>query len=317
MTLEPPADERPDPAPCVSIIIPTHNRSKLLRRSIQSVLAQTFQDFELLVVDDASSDDTASVVSGFSDPRVRYIRLPENRRGAGARNVGIRQARGALLAFNDDDDVWLPHKLELQVEALQRQPATVGVNLCGHIKLDGDGASYVGSAEDFAAGTKFSNGMTWSGVISTPAWLVRSETFARSGLFDENMKCWHDWELAMRMHDVTGFCHIEEPLFIQDQRRASGAGTWDNDSLFVNSLDIIMHKHGARWENDPRVAARHYRLMALFTSKQGAGAESRWWFQKSLRVHPSIKALVLYLLSLFGPGAIGAAERVAGFLRPG
>src|SRR5215207_3939187 len=96
MTLQSTADERPGPAPRVSIIIPTHNRSTFLRRSIQSVLAQTFQDFELLVVDDASSDDTATVVSGFCDQRVRYIRLPENRRAAAARNVGIRQARGAL-----------------------------------------------------------------------------------------------------------------------------------------------------------------------------------------------------------------------------
>jgi glycosyltransferase involved in cell wall biosynthesis len=315
--LHAPADERPDPAPRVSIIIPTHNRSTLLRRSIQSVLAQTFQDFELLVVDDASSDDTATVVSGFRDTRVRYIRLPENRRAAAARNVGIRQARGALLAFNDDDDVWLPHKLELQVDALQRQPATVGVNLCGHIKLNRDGATYVGGAEDFAAGTEFSNGTIFSGVISTPAWLVRSETFARSGLFDEGMKAWDDWELAMRMRDVTGFCHTEEPLFIQDQRRASGAGMWDNESLFANDLGIIMRKHGARWEKNPRVAAHHYRIMALVESKRGAGAESRRWFLKSLRAHPSIKALMLYLLSFFGPDAIVAARRVAGFFRPG
>ena len=90
--------------PCFSVVIATYRRAHLLSRAIDSVLNQTFTDFELLVVDDASPDDTELVVRAYGDGRVRYVRCARIRGGAGARNVGVRQARGEFIAFLDDDD---------------------------------------------------------------------------------------------------------------------------------------------------------------------------------------------------------------------
>ena len=94
--------------PAVSVILPTYNRARLLPRAIASVLGQSFTDFELLVVDDGSSDDTERVVRGFDDPRVIFMPAERNLGDAGARNRGIERARGEWLAFQDSDDEWLP-----------------------------------------------------------------------------------------------------------------------------------------------------------------------------------------------------------------
>src|SRR5712692_10027197 len=101
--------------PRVTVVIPTYNRAPLLGRALASVRRQTLTDFEVVVVDDASADDSESVAESFGDPRIRFVRLAD-RGGAGrARNEGIRLARGELIAFLDSDDEWLAPKLERQV----------------------------------------------------------------------------------------------------------------------------------------------------------------------------------------------------------
>lgn len=95
-------------APQVSVVIPTYNRAGVLGRAITSVLSQTFPDLECIVVDDGSTDQTVVLVERFQDPRLRLLRLPVNKGGGHARNVGIQAARGELLAFLDNDDEWLP-----------------------------------------------------------------------------------------------------------------------------------------------------------------------------------------------------------------
>lgn len=106
-------------APRVSVIIATYNRSAVLRHAIVSVLAQTFGDFELLVVGDGCTDDSASVVAGFADPRVRWFNLATNSGHQSApNNEGLRQARGELIAYLGHDDLWLPHHLESRIAAI-------------------------------------------------------------------------------------------------------------------------------------------------------------------------------------------------------
>lgn len=112
--------------PTVSVIIPTYNRASLAGRAIRSVLAQTFSDFEILVVDDASSEDTHAVIERhFNDRRIRHLRLPQNVGPGEARNQGAKAANGSYLAFLDSDDEWLPNKLEAQIRAVKGVPGPV------------------------------------------------------------------------------------------------------------------------------------------------------------------------------------------------
>ena len=101
--------------PKVSVIIPTYNRADLLPRAVNSVLSQTFSDYEIIIVDDHSPDNTQDVIAAFTDPRIRSIRHRTNRRQSAAINTGIANAMGEYIAFLDDDDEWLPNKLEGQV----------------------------------------------------------------------------------------------------------------------------------------------------------------------------------------------------------
>lgn len=109
-------------SPLVSVITPTFNRALLLPRAIQSVLSQDFQDWELIVIDDGSTDETPKIVARVDDSRVRYVRFEHNRGIGMARNEGVRLAQGELIGFIDSDDVWLPGKLNYQVELFCRYP---------------------------------------------------------------------------------------------------------------------------------------------------------------------------------------------------
>ncbi|WP_075792936.1 glycosyltransferase family 2 protein [Massilia putida] len=109
--------------PKVTVVVPTFRRKDLLKETVDSILAQTYRDFELIIVDNMSEDGTAEYVAGLNDPRVRYYRNPNGGIIAVNRNFGIRQARGEYIALCDDDDVWQPTKLEKQVTLLSNRPA--------------------------------------------------------------------------------------------------------------------------------------------------------------------------------------------------
>lgn len=121
----------------VSVIMPTFNYGRYIKTAIESVLQQTHSNLELLVIDDGSTDETFSIVSNFSDPRLRYTRL-ENGGVSRARNHGLAQAEGDVIAFLDADDLWLPHKLRTQVRVLEEVPE-VGFVACNFVRFRTDG----------------------------------------------------------------------------------------------------------------------------------------------------------------------------------
>ena len=117
-------------SPLVSVIIPTHNRADLVPLAIQSVLQQTYTNLECIVVDDASTDNTEETVRTIIDERIIYLRHENNKHASAARNTGIKYARGEFIAFLDDDDEWLPTKLEKQVPFLLNLHEKVGMIYC-------------------------------------------------------------------------------------------------------------------------------------------------------------------------------------------
>ena len=122
--------------PKVSVVVLTHNRPDMLCRAVSSILNQTFQDFEIVLVDDASTDNTPEVVRGLGDARIKYIRHKENRGEAAAANTGVTSSSGEYIAFLHDDDEWLPEKLGQQVRLLESSPPTVGAVYTGFLRID-------------------------------------------------------------------------------------------------------------------------------------------------------------------------------------
>ena len=129
--------------PIVTVITPTYNHSETLPRAIESVLDQTFEDFEYIVVDDASTDNTKSIVEPYDDDRIHYVRHEENKGGSAARNTGITKARGRYVAFLDADDEWLPGKLAAQVECLEERTEDWVAVYCDVVSERRGGEKYV------------------------------------------------------------------------------------------------------------------------------------------------------------------------------
>jgi len=172
--------------PRVSIIIPTYNRAYLLGRAIKSVLKQTYQDFEIIVVDDGSTDNTEEVVKGFNKEKVKYIKYKVNRGGNAARNTGLKNAYGKLIAFLDSDDEYLPEKLEKQLKVFENSnDSKLGFVYCGAILRDKNGefAKVLPEVKgDIFREVLKNNCITGGG--SSP--LIRRKVFKKCGLFDES-----------------------------------------------------------------------------------------------------------------------------------
>ncbi len=198
--------------PRVSVIIPTYNRAALIKKSIQSVLDQSFSDFELIVVDDASTDDTELIVSRVPDSRIRYIKLHENCGGSAARNAGIRNARAELLAFQDSDDEWMPDKLLKQVATMDTAGRVVGVVYSGFWQNAGRRRWYFPDASIKNKDGQIFSQLLLGNFISTQTVVARKEYLSQVGLFDESLPRLQDWDLFLRLAKICEFRCIDEAL---------------------------------------------------------------------------------------------------------
>lgn len=187
----------------VSIIIPTYNRANVIKRAIDSVLRQTYNSYEIIVVDDGSTDETGLLIADIQDARIRYIALEENRGVAHARNVGIQEARYDYIAFLDSDDEWLPDKLELQMRLFRNSSENIGMVYCRMGGLTRDGKErFVCPAQLFSRelleGDMF-RFLLRQNVIGTPAVIVRRDCLEQVGGFKETIQCLEDWEWILRI----------------------------------------------------------------------------------------------------------------------
>lgn len=185
-------------APLVSIVIPTYNRGHCITACIDSALAQTMGDIEIIVVDDCSSDDTAERVAAFSDPRVSYLPQPSNRGGAVARNAGIRAARGEFVAFLDSDDLWLPEKLALQINGLRKAGPGYGLSYTWLRCVDDDGQETMRIHPD-VEGDCFERMLVSNFIGSFSNLVVRRALLVEEGGLDENFRSCQDWDLLIRL----------------------------------------------------------------------------------------------------------------------
>jgi glycosyltransferase involved in cell wall biosynthesis len=198
----------------VSVIIPTYNRADMITESIQSVLNQTYTEFELLVVDDGSTDNTKQVVESIKDERIRNIVMPENGGAGAARNEGIRQAKYDYIAFQDSDDFWLPEKLEKQMKLLAQHPEA-GIVYCAYECHKPNGDVCIVPDREIPMNEKSGyiyEHMLYRNTIGAPVVLVRRECLERTGLFDERLSALEDWELFLRIAKEYEIAYLDEAL---------------------------------------------------------------------------------------------------------
>ena len=212
--------------PLVSVVIPAYNRADTVGRAVDSALAQTLDDIEVLVVDDGSTDDTAAVVEGYDDPRVRLLSHDGNRGRSAARNTGIEAAHGEFVAFLDSDDQWLPAKLARQVDCLRGRAddSWVGV-YCEFLAPTPSQVEravgwlskrVVARPRALEGGRDLAREVLTMRVLMGPGstLLVRRDALAAAGAFDEELSTHEDWDLVLRLLKAGRIAHLDEPLVV-------------------------------------------------------------------------------------------------------
>ncbi|WP_426112979.1 glycosyltransferase family 2 protein [Massilia sp. PWRC2] len=254
-------------APLVSVVIPTYNRGYCIAACIASVLAQTLADFEIIVVDDASSDDTAARVAAMSDPRISYVALASNQGGAVARNTAIGRARGEFVAFLDSDDIWLPDKLAKQIAGLRAAGARCALSYTWLTCVDDDGVETMRIHPDID-GFCFEQILVSNFIGSFSNLVVRRELLVAAGALDVAFRSCQDWDLFIRLCRQ-GSVHCQREYLVRylqsvtDKVRIS-----TNPRSVVQGHRRILAKFAADYAALPApVRRRAYAVfMALFAS---------------------------------------------------
>lgn len=214
----------------ISVIIPTYNRAHLIKQSLQSVLDQTLKPYEIIVVDDFSTDNTEEVIKSLNSPLIKYVKNQRKKGANGARNTGILIAQGEYIAFHDSDDIWLPKKLELQ-KAIMEIDTSNHMNFCC-MEVDKQQTIPKKKIHDVTNNLKKKN------FISTQTIFLRADA-ARVIMFDENLKRFQDWDFCLRFSEYYKIFHLDKVLVIQ--RLSNDSIT--NKVNYLDSYEAIFKKH--------------------------------------------------------------------------
>ncbi|NCU33542.1 MAG: glycosyltransferase family 2 protein, partial [Candidatus Moranbacteria bacterium] len=198
-------------SPLVSVIIPTYNREKAVVRAVQSVLNQTFQDFEIIVIDDCSKDQTESAIRKIGDPRIQLIKHERNQGGSVARNTGVHASRGEFIAFLDSDDEWLSHKLEYQLTLLRQSTKSLGVVYSGFYYVDSENVQY-SQFKPFLKGDVYFGLLQGNSVMTLSTIVIRRFYWDKTQGFDPLLPSCQDWDLYLQLAKLCEFDFVEEPL---------------------------------------------------------------------------------------------------------
>jgi hypothetical protein len=202
-------------APAVSVIVPTYQRREPVKRAVASVLSQTFRDFELVVVDDGSTDGTGETLAALGD-RIRYV-WQENAGVAAARNTGVEMARGRIVAFLDSDDRWLPEHLAVVTEALARHPEAVLASTCPMFRVTGHEDPRDAKLLDLRH-RLIDYGAT---VGFTACVAVRREALLKAGCFDEGIRAEEDTDLWTRLGTLGPIATVRRRTVVYQRTDAS------------------------------------------------------------------------------------------------
>jgi len=244
--------------PFVSVVIPTFNRAQRVQAALASVLAQTYPEFEVIVVDDGSTDGTAEAIQRLISPQrgngkqIRYFFQPNQGQSA-ARNKGIDEARGEWVAFLDSDDVWLPEKLEWQLRAIEQFEGKCCACITDARLVDNLGKDTTAFRE---SGKRYEETLgvdqeASAGLVSCrdPFWvstlLVRIDVIKQLGSFDTNIRYAEDHDFLFRLSLATTFCYVNKPLAQLDRSKSpqgSICRPWDEVEVRLRGSQLMFEK---------------------------------------------------------------------------
>jgi glycosyltransferase involved in cell wall biosynthesis len=315
--------------PVVSVLVRAFNCERYIGPAIESILAQTFQDFEIVVVDDASTDGTEAILQAYAqrDERVRVFRNETNQGPVRAMNLGLRHARGEFVAFHDGDDVSLPHRLETQVNFLRANPqiALVGG---GKYVIDEEGEEIRIVTRQRRGPEKVRQDLEKGYTFTQTSVMCRRQCIEAIGLYDEFFLYANDYDMLLRMADQFDMVYYEEPLVKWRWLNSSISGVKKRpQAAFFElarmrsqaqkegvSLDLQGEYQRLMAREDiarkrPISDAYYYYNIGMFLLKKGKPQKARERFLRALKhggdINACLRALVFYILSFF-PNSVHA-----------
>jgi hypothetical protein len=311
--------------PSISVVIPTYNRAEKVRRAIESVLAQTVRNLEIIVVDDGSSDETALVLERAFGNRIGYFAQP-NQGASVARNRGIEEATGEWIAFLDSDDLWEPEKIEQQLDALRH----VGTN-CGACYTDVRFFNHSETRTMFELGETSYRHVGQIGVngealrllvkpggagmvICLSSLLTRKDVIRKMGAFDPDLLYSQDSEFMFRLAMATAFCFVNRPLVAFDRspaqdRHLGVSSVWNTQEFCLQDSQLRLERLLRLTQTQP-TAVRNVVCSQLGAIHSGwvnchlSGGQydkaraSAW---EALRMAPSVNYAAKWLLTWMSP----------------
>jgi glycosyltransferase involved in cell wall biosynthesis len=278
----------------ISIVIPTYNRADILPRALESVLSQTVSDFEVIVVDDGSTDNTEAVVNSYDDPRLRYVRSEERKGANAARNAGIDAAEADIVSFLDSDDTFHPQHLEVAMNRLNNAPSSCGGVFTAFKKVrDGETVTISDAPAEFITQDQL---ITENVVGGFSTVTLRSEVFETVGRLDEEMPSAQDIEFFIRVLEEYSLLGIDRPLmtYYYDADRIS-----DDIERKIAGQERLMEKHGHKLSRAGQ--SRIYSSRAFVYARNDEVTAARRNFLRAIRADPtSYLSYYHYFASLLG-----------------
>jgi glycosyltransferase involved in cell wall biosynthesis len=300
--------------PLVSVIIPTFNRAGLLKRAIESVLNQQYQNFEIIIIDESSEHDSEEVVKSFSQDCITYVKCKQREGVAVSRNMGIKLSKGKYVAFLDDDDEWLPNKLLLQVELLEKSSDDVGV-VHGNCFVDFGTKRAIFHEQDYFDQSTVS--LLKTNFIANSTCLLKKKCFSSVGYHDEELSYCEDWDLYVRFSKKFKFLYIHQPVAILHWSIPASEGrASQNLRRVTKGYQLFFAKHWQDYRGNSQVLSKNLWYIGLNLNALEEKDLAKWYFLKAYLLCPRN---ILPLLSFcfyglkFSIDKIGFVDLLGGF----
>lgn len=286
--------------PKISAVITTFNRANFLRKAIESVLNQTYRDFELLMLDNSSADNTEEVIKSFQDSKIRYIKHTPLGISQ-ARNLGVKEANGEFIAFLDDDDEWLPNKLQAELRVFDTSGRDAALVYGGFMRVNGDGRE-LNTHRPVLKGAILED-LLWQkdpfcGSASNP--ILRKSVIEELGGYDERVKTGEDWELYLRLAEKYKIDFT--PEVVVRIRRHSGARLGDKLHDAAELEKMVLERHQRIFDANPKLKSFYLQKIGGKILRTGRGGEGRQYLRKAIKINKlNILAYFQYFFSFGGP----------------
>jgi len=273
----------------VSVIIPTHNRAEYLIETINTVLSQTYKNLEIIVINDYSSDKTLEILNSLNIQNLHIISNKENLGAPASRNIGINSCKGSYIAFIDDDDLWYPNKIELQLNQLIQKPE-IDCIFCEH-KYILEGRSFYPDIIDYNNSLGKTIITRSLGSFSLP--LIRKSCIDEIGLLDINFESCQDWDYWIRISQKFNIDKLPQCLV---ERNIGNDQITSNIRKKINGREYLLNKHSSLISQYPSIKNIHLNRLGSLNVLDGNYTAARDYFIKAFKTYPYSPKTIIHLM---------------------